>query len=196
MNHEWIQLLAPRSPMRLVEIGSGPGLLAEELGTMVNFIRAIDLSPRMTAHARKHHILMNGEFITGDVRDDSTWGREKADLILGASILNVIPDRVKLMDICSRHLAPNGKLSFLFPNPSMTVSRAKQYCKEHGIRGFSREFLLLWAASARKLDPQTIYGYWPGEAVTLQDLLGGMVSTMTGYASGQINQKKSIEGSK
>ena len=100
------QTLAEWSPRRVLEVGGGPGELAErmqrELGASVSFV---DLSPRMVELARDRAV----DAQIGDVQD-LPFADGSFDTVVAAWMLYHVPDiRLGLSEI-ARVLRPGGAL--------------------------------------------------------------------------------------
>jgi SAM-dependent methyltransferase len=94
------------APSRIVEVGGGPGELAEwmydELGADVEFL---DISPRMVELARARGVRAN----VGDVQE-LPFADESFDVAVAAWMLYHVPDLDRALSELARVLVPGGAL--------------------------------------------------------------------------------------
>jgi len=100
------EALAELAPRRVLEVGGGPGELAErmqrELGAEVRFV---DTSPRMVELARTRGV----EAQVGDVQA-LPFGDESFDAVVAAWMLYHVPDLDRALAEIERVVAPGGAL--------------------------------------------------------------------------------------
>lgn len=149
-------------PVDILEVGCGPGLLAIELKSATNRVWGIDKSPRMIARARKLAARrdVQVEFVRADLTTTSLPGLA-ADMVLGASIINVVKDRPAFAHALTRLVKPRGVLSLAAPTPRLNEASAAAYAKRAGLGSLSTAILLTWAGSARKMRPSEIVSVLP-----------------------------------
>ena len=97
------------------------------------------------------------KFVQADALDlpmsDGTF-----DVVLLASLINVVPDRVKLLHEVQRVLKPGGKISVLFPTPAFTGEKAEEIVTNRNLDYFSSAAISFWASFGRKLTPSDVSG--------------------------------------
>jgi ubiquinone/menaquinone biosynthesis C-methylase UbiE len=111
-----IQLVEPRPGERILDIGSGPGLLASEIGEIVGpggHVFGVDLSPHMQAMATRRCADKPWiEFQTADAVclpcPDGAF-----DVVVSTQVFEYISDVTKALKEVSRVLRPGGRLLIL-----------------------------------------------------------------------------------
>ena len=95
---------------RMLDLGSGTGLMARVLKDDAETIAGVDLSPRMVALADATGLY--AELATGDVVDFLRGQAGKADLIVAADVLVYLGDLESLMAATSATLTADGLFAF------------------------------------------------------------------------------------
>lgn len=151
--------LADRGPLRVLDLGCGPGVSAFVLGEALHpasDVIGVDLSPEMLDRARRWHLnrfphLVNVRFMRADATR-LPFAAERFDLITGHSFLYLVPDRVGALREARRVLSPQGVLVFMEPSREGSLLWA-------GARGLPRSVGLLRhpAGSARFLTSMALW---------------------------------------
>ena len=185
MLREWAAHVASlaHNPFDILEVGCGPGLLAVELKSATNRVRGIDKSARMIARARKlaarRHVQV--EFVRADLMAAPLPG-VVADVVLGASLINVVKDRQGLARALAQLVKPRGVLSLAVPTPELNEASAAAYAKRAHLGPLATAVLLTWARSARKMRPSEIVSALPlaefSDSVEILHL-DGLVASVT-----------------
>lgn len=101
----------PLKGVRLVDIGTGGGLVAEPLARMGATVTAIDASERNIAIARAH---AEGQQLAIDYRPaaaaDLVAAGETFDVVLSLEVLEHVADRAAFVEDCARLMKPDGLL--------------------------------------------------------------------------------------
>ncbi len=101
----------PLKGLRLVDIGTGGGLVAEPLARLGAAVTAIDASDRNIAIARAH---AEGQGIAIDYRAaaaaDLVAAGETFDVVLSLEVLEHVADRAAFVEDCARLMTPDGLL--------------------------------------------------------------------------------------
>jgi len=106
----WIEAEFLKGPSNILDLGSGPGLYAEEFSKAGHHYTGIDISPA-AIHYAKELDLADCDFILGDVRDtDFGTGRDLVLYIFGA--IDLIPHEhaKKTLRSIFNCLKPGGKV--------------------------------------------------------------------------------------
>ncbi|WP_319378833.1 class I SAM-dependent methyltransferase [uncultured Methanocorpusculum sp.] len=111
----WEQILTPILPegkhLNVIEVGTGPGILALALAKMGHNVTGIDLSPEMIKKAQNNaeKIGINASFREGDAENlDLAAG--SADLIVSKYLMWTLPHPDIFLDGANRILAPGGRI--------------------------------------------------------------------------------------
>ncbi len=175
---DWLDDIPVGAGDRVLEVGCGPGHLAVQLAEAGAQVLAIDRSPKMVARASKR-VPAPCEVRIGDAADlpDKDY-----DVVLAASLVNIVPDSQKLIDSLAARVTPGGKLSVVFPTPALKTS-ADDIAKARNLRGFSAAAIATWGRLAPKLEAEFVQELFRN--VGLEDirttlLLDGSVASVTG----------------
>ena len=94
---------------RVLDVGTGTGIIAHALAPHVKEVVGLDLSPDMLARAREHQHA-NEEFVEGDIRQ-AEFAPESFDKITARMVFHhVLTDIELALANCYRLLRPGGKL--------------------------------------------------------------------------------------
>ncbi|HHJ14219.1 MAG TPA: class I SAM-dependent methyltransferase [Gammaproteobacteria bacterium] len=151
---DWAQRAISRTSGPILELGCGPGMLARHIarhGTRT--VLALDLDP----HMFRHRLYRPAQALSGNALQlpfrDGSLG-----CVIGASLLNIVDKPAPLLQEVRRVLKPGGKVSFLFPQPTMTRCNARRLARRRGLRGLDAAALYAWARYAPKLDRRKALG--------------------------------------
>mgnify|MGYP000872957027 CR=1 FL=1 len=164
---EWMAQQSIANNMLLAEIGCGPGTLCEHLAPVCSNIYGFDKDARMVAAAKSASRSSNARYLQWDVCDDVVVGElvGQCDRVFAASLLNLIKDKKRLIDVAIALAKPGGKVSFLFPTPAMTAENVRQYARSSAMRGLSLAFLETWQERAPKMSATKAVEYFSGDRI-------------------------------
>jgi SAM-dependent methyltransferase len=106
--HDFFLQNLPLGRRRVLEIGCGTGLLAQELSRHFDSVLAIDISESMLAIARARRPAVNLEYLLADAGSAPLEG--EFDAIVSHTTLHHIDDVPALIRRCKAALAPRGRL--------------------------------------------------------------------------------------
>ncbi len=95
--------------LSMLELGTGPGILALSLADTGVFITATDYSEKMIAEAKEHMTLDNVHFEVADATA-LTYADNSFDIVLIANALHIMPHPEKALSEIYRVLRPDGLL--------------------------------------------------------------------------------------
>lgn len=113
-------------------------------------------------------------------------GAASFDVVLSASLINVVPDPTALLSEMARVLAPGGRASVLFPTLQFDADHAEQIIVTRRLGPFAAGAIRLWAGKARKLDPADVSQHFMTsglETPVVDRYLEGGLAAVTAYAS-------------
>lgn len=194
---DWVDGLRFSPGARVLELGCGPGGLALELARRQYAVTAVDRSSRMLARLVRaaEREGTHAEVHMGDACDTGLPGGT-FDVVLGASILNVVASPTALVAESLRLVRPGGTISFYLPNPSLDRPNALRFIRDKPLSTASAAILLTWAARARKLEAPAVDAWFQAAGVQqtrIRTHLGGMLSSFTGQRAGDLPFQESIE---
>jgi 2-polyprenyl-3-methyl-5-hydroxy-6-metoxy-1,4-benzoquinol methylase len=115
-----LELLAPHVPTgRLLDVGSGHGLLVDEACRRGYRAEGLELSRAAAAHASERLGLSIREIPLEDPALDD----ERFDAIVLADVFEHLEDPVGALDRCTELLAPGGALMIVTPDPASATAR-------------------------------------------------------------------------
>lgn len=178
---EWVARLELEKGAKILELGCGPGNLTASLADMNFRVVGADKSPAMIAQARK--IETGARFVQADALDLPMQAQE-FDVVLLASLINLVPDRALLLQEAARVLKPGGVISVLFPTPGFNREKAENIAARRRLSPYSAAAMSVWAGAARKLDPKVIADEFaqaglenPSTALHLEDQIASVTAT-------------------
>ncbi len=119
-----------RAPRTLLDVGCGTGVGTWSIAAHLPgcAVTGIDLTPSMIARAtdatrRRPHTTVAPRFLTADATalpcDDGAF-----DVVVGASVLYLVPDADRVLTELLRVLVPGGAIAFLEPHARASLRRA------------------------------------------------------------------------
>lgn len=108
-----LQMIEGRPPLRILDVGCGPGWLAKALTDAGHLVVGIDVTEADGAEARM------SRFVTADLNDgipDEVGG--DFDLVLAADIIEHLTDPARLLDDMAARVRPQGSIIASVPNIS------------------------------------------------------------------------------
>jgi len=109
---------------------------------------------------------------------------EVFDTVLLASLLNVVPERLKLLREVNRVLKPGGMISVLFPTPAFENEKAIEISTQLNLGEISTAAISVWARVARKLQPDEIcdeFSMANFENISIKLHFENNIASITGY---------------
>ena len=150
MMRDWAFALPQGAQAKVLDLGCGPGGLTRDMVRQGWQMTGVDRSLKMINRAQDSG---NANFIVADALELPFEGG-RFDVVLSASLVNLVPDRVALFAEMARVLRPGGIASVLFPSPRFTLG-----CVEAQARALpfmSAAALRLWADKPPKCDPDQV----------------------------------------
>lgn len=177
----WIDHLQLPPARRVLEVGSATGALALHLAQRGHRVTALDRSTRMIERARQSAGHEAVRFLCGDPGDDSL-APNSYDLVLGASILNIVDDPRVLLRQAQRLLSAGGCVAFLFPTRQFSAEGVREYVQTRGIGCASHAVLTVWQAYAARLCPHDAID-WLNElgfqGAQIENFMDGMIAAVS-----------------
>jgi O-methyltransferase/aklanonic acid methyltransferase len=121
MGARLVELVAPRSGGRVLDIGCGRGACLFPAATAVGAtgqVVGIDIAPAMIDEARRETErlgLDNVELVVMDAEDDPLFAPGSFDYVIGSYSIIFLPDSFAALTRFGKLLAPGGKLAFTSP---------------------------------------------------------------------------------
>lgn len=174
MLREWATDAGAGPGRRVLEIGCGPGLLAVDLARAGARVHATDRSAAMlraagrTARRAGVDVAVSAEVPPGPF-----------DVVLAASVVNVVADPVAFVATMAAAARPGGSVSFLVPGPGM--ARMGDVAATLDASGAS--LLRMWGSRARRIDDDravSIAGHAGLVDIVARSYLDGCVLAVTG----------------
>lgn len=145
-------LMLPKNT-KVLDLGCGPGNLSHHLSRCGMRVVGADTSVKMLRRASKANT--DVEFVQADAMNlpmpDSEF-----DFVLLASLINVVPDRTKVLREARRVLRPKGQTSVLFPTPEFDAVTAERIAMERSLSPVSTAAMSAWATASKKLEVSQI----------------------------------------
>ena len=149
----WVNGLALDPRANILELGCGPGNLSVWLAQNGYSVTGADKSDSMIRRAARFKSA--AKFIQADAFD-LPMGNAEFDVVLLSSLINIVPDRPKLLAEAGRVLRPGGTISALFPTPEFTITRADEISTKLRLNHLSSAAISLWASAPPNLEPPEI----------------------------------------
>jgi ubiquinone/menaquinone biosynthesis C-methylase UbiE len=150
----WVDALQYKQGDQVLEIGCATGELSRYMAQQGLAVNAVDYSAAMLKIAARSNT--NGiSYQKADVEKlpfpDNTF-----DLVLAASVINIVPDPLAALAEMRRVCKPGGRISVLVPKEGMENSNITRLIVDLGLKGFSRSALMTWHSSAPKMRAETL----------------------------------------
>lgn len=103
----------PATPLNVLDLGCGTGLVGAALRPLARWLHGVDLSAAMIEKSRARGVY--DELTCGDMLDvlrDSAAGAQRYDLIAAADVLIYVGDLVPVFEAAANALRPGGLLAF------------------------------------------------------------------------------------
>lgn len=111
---------AVSADMRVLEVGTGTGMIAREIADNVKWVQATDFSPQMIEKAKSIEHSKNIEFSCADIFN-LPFQDERFEAVIASNILHIIPNPESALQEIKRVLKPQGVFiapTFLWLKPS------------------------------------------------------------------------------
>jgi SAM-dependent methyltransferase len=105
-----LQLLEGRSPMQILDVGCGPGWLAEALTRAGHTVTGIDVARAESVEGRMHR------FIQADLSVGLPALEQEFDVVLAADVIEHLPDPGRLLADFEHVVRPGGSIIASVPN--------------------------------------------------------------------------------
>ena len=173
-----IEQLPPGDGRRLLDVGSGPGLLTRLAAARGYDATGIDADPDMIEAANRiaRQEGSRAAFRVGSV-EDASLGARPFDVVTAASLLAVLTDRAAGIQALWRLVAPGGNLLIIEATNRMTPENADRLIVAGQI-GAGADVLRLWAAGreGQTVDPSLAEEPDGIAGLTTHPLLYGLVA--------------------
>ncbi|NRB15970.1 MAG: class I SAM-dependent methyltransferase [Rhizobiales bacterium] len=167
----------------LLEIGCGPGGLARDLASAGYRVTGIDSSSSMVQRAEQNQPASNAvQFLQADALNMPIQN-EKYDVVIAASLLNVVKNKQKLISEMMRVTKVNGIIMVVFPTPRFTKNNATNFANSHNLPAFEAAAIKTWASLSNKLKEQDVVSMFKTaglESVKIDTGLEGMLTSISG----------------
>jgi ubiquinone/menaquinone biosynthesis C-methylase UbiE len=184
---DWVGGLHLPPASRVLEVGCSAGSLSHALARRGHAVAGVDRSARAIRLARAAMVADPARpvFTQADARQ-LPFASASFDATLAASLLNVVAEPQQLVAEMARVTIPGGIVTLLFPTARLSAVAARQFTARHALAGFAAQALGLWAALARKLEPEAAERLLAAERLTdisSARYLDGMIGASTGRRS-------------
>ncbi len=180
---DWAGSLDIHPDMQVLDLGCGPGNLTRELAAGGVLITGVDRSDAMIKRAKRRQ--SHAQFKVDNAMD-MAMAAASFDVVLSASLINVVPDPPALLSEMARVLRGRGQASVLFPTPQFDLHHAEQIITTRRLGPFAAGLIRLWASKARKLDPAVVVDHFTMagfETPVVDSYLEGGLAAVTAYVS-------------
>ena len=181
---DWVKSLDIQPDMQVLDLGCGTGNLTRELAEGGVLITGVDKSDAMIKRAKRRESYAQ---FKADNATEMATGAASFDVVLSASLINVVPDPPKLLSEMARVLRGHGRACVLFPTPQFDLHHAERIIAKRRFGPFAAGAIRLWAGKARKLHPAVVVDHFTMagfETPVVDSYLDGGLAAVTAYASG------------
>lgn len=100
-----------KSPLKILDVGTGPGIVANLIAEMGHDVTGIDVSERMLKKAAENSATLHNtlDFVQGDA-ENLPFDEESFDAVVNRYVLWSLPDPKKALAEWHRVLTPGGRL--------------------------------------------------------------------------------------
>ncbi len=175
----WVDGVPVRRGDRVLDVGCGPGHVARMLVGRGARVTAVDRSAAMVARARANASgceVRRGDALALPLEDESQ------DVVLAASLVNVVSERRALLVELRRVTSVGGKVSLLVPTPAF-ARQVPALIAEGQLGSFSAAAMQTWSRRAPRMEPEEVLELMAEaglDALRSQELLRGGVVGITG----------------
>ena len=181
-HRQWVDDLDLPVGSHVLEIGCATGVLTAYLDDSGYTVTGLDQSDDMIDRARNDHPRL--DLLVGDAtalpHDTGAF-----DVVVAASVINVVPDARQLLSEMQRVCAPRGIVSVLFPLAGFTDRDLDDLIETLGVTGFSEAVLTKWHQGPTKMSRKQLETLMRGvglESIVTHSYLGGMLTAASGTA--------------
>jgi glycosyltransferase involved in cell wall biosynthesis len=114
-----LQMLEGRAPQRILDVGCGPGWLAEALTRAGHTVTGIDVHKADGVEGRMHR------FVQADLTQGLPPLHEQFDVVLAADVIEHLPDPARLLGDFEHMVGPGGSVIASVPNVSHWYPRTR-----------------------------------------------------------------------
>jgi len=132
---------------RVLEIATGPGLLAKKIAPVAKDVIAVDYAPGMIKKAKKGNTYKNLRFEVADAKE-LPYGNASFDAVIIANALHIMPESEKALKEAARVLKDDGIL--IAPNFVEHTANAKSTIWTKLLEKVGVEFQHTWVADEYK----------------------------------------------
>lgn len=152
LHRQWLTSLPLTEQSSVLELGCGPGLLAKDIARYGVWLNAVDYSSAMVQAAQKENAHTHSIAFTRASGHQLPYKENCFDVVLAASLVNIIKQPSALVDEVYRVLRPGGTFAFLVPSDAMHRKNADGFIATKGFRGFSASALRVWCRYSSKFN--------------------------------------------
>ena len=109
-----LQLLDGRPPMRILDVGCGPGWLAQALTAAGHTVTGVDVDAHDGVAARMHRFVQAD--LTQGLPHDDELAHSQFDVVLAADVIEHLPDPQRLLRDLAARVRPGGSIIASVPN--------------------------------------------------------------------------------
>jgi len=152
----WIKSLGLPQGSEILELGSGSGALTADMLNMGYQVKAVDSSQAMIKRAQ--HQIGDRDGLAFTLADalDLPFDSGRFDASIAASLLNVVPDKQRLLSEMTRVTKIGGSVSAFFPSESFTSGSAGAFARSNGLATSQHAAIEVLAGAARKLSQEDV----------------------------------------
>ncbi len=146
----FLVFLNPKSDMRALDIGCGPGALIIEIAKKVKEAVGIDYDTHMVVHAKRNARtagVSNIEFKVARAQS-LPFDNETFDLVSATSVLYLLPEPERGLKEIRRVLKRGGIAANLDPSIKMTKERIDKFIQGQNLSEFEGDALYGWLSAA------------------------------------------------
>ena len=147
---------AHSSGLRCLDLGCGPGVLSQDLAALGFSVTGVDFSEEMVAQARAaapEQRFVVGE-LEGFLEEEERRCAPRAALIVCSSVLEYLPDPLRVLRLAAGRLEESGTMLLSIPNRASILRALEPLARRgHGYRAHwkNRLGLASYLAAAREL---------------------------------------------